>query len=27
MEFEPFESWEEVDALARELGPHGPLDG
>jgi integrase len=24
-EFTPFESWEEVDALARELGPFGPL--
>src|SRR5918997_4637714 len=24
-EFVPFESWEEVDALARELGPFGPL--
>jgi len=25
MEFAPFESWEEVDALAHELGPFGPL--
>ena len=24
-EFDPFESWDEVDALARELGPFGPL--
>jgi integrase len=24
-EFTPFESWDEVDALARELGPFGPL--
>jgi len=24
-EFTPFESWEEVDALAAELGPFGPL--
>ena len=24
-ELTPFESWEEVDALARELGPFGPL--
>jgi integrase len=24
-EFDPFESWEEVDVLARELGPFGPL--
>jgi integrase len=24
-EFKPFESWEEVDALARELGAFGPL--
>ena len=24
-EFETFGSWEEVDALARELGPFGPL--
>jgi integrase len=25
VEFDPFESWEEVDALAHELGPFGPL--
>ncbi len=25
-EFDPFESWEEVMALARELGPYGPID-
>jgi hypothetical protein len=24
-EFGPFESWQEVDALAHELGPFGPL--
>jgi integrase len=24
-EFAPFESWDDVDALARELGPFGPL--
>jgi len=24
-EFDPFDSWEEVRALARELGPYGPL--
>jgi integrase len=24
-EFDPFESWEEVRALACELGPYGPL--
>jgi hypothetical protein len=24
-EFDPFESWEEIQALAHELGPYGPL--